>query len=59
MDQEVPFGDGVVTGHGEINGRKVFVFSQVHFIDLFLFIYMSIGCKQYTGSFNYYICVVI
>jgi propionyl-CoA carboxylase beta chain len=28
MQKEVPFGDGVVTGHGLIHGRKVFVFSQ-------------------------------
>jgi propionyl-CoA carboxylase beta chain len=28
MDKEVYYGDGVVTGHGTINGRKVFVFSQ-------------------------------
>ncbi|MCG2635299.1 MAG: acyl-CoA carboxylase subunit beta [Gammaproteobacteria bacterium] len=28
MDQDKPLGDGVVTGHGLINGRLVFVFSQ-------------------------------
>lgn len=28
QDQKYP-GDGVVTGHGKINGRLVFVFSQV------------------------------
>lgn len=28
MENDVPFGDGVVTGHGLIHGRKVFVFSQ-------------------------------
>jgi len=28
MDKEVYYGDGVVTGHGQIRGRKVFVFSQ-------------------------------
>lgn len=28
MEKEVYYGDGVVTGHGLINGRKVFVFSQ-------------------------------
>jgi acetyl-CoA carboxylase carboxyltransferase component len=28
MKNEKHFGDGVVTGHGLINGRKVFVFSQ-------------------------------
>ena len=28
MDADKPYGDGVVTGHGLINGRKVFVFSQ-------------------------------
>ena len=28
MAEDVPYGDGVVTGHGMINGRKVFVFSQ-------------------------------
>lgn len=28
MDKEAYFGDGVVTGHGTINGRKVFLFSQ-------------------------------
>ena len=28
MEKEVYYGDGVVTGHGHINGRKVFVFSQ-------------------------------
>jgi hypothetical protein len=28
MGDEVYPGDGVVTGHGKINGRKVFVFSQ-------------------------------
>ena len=28
MEKEVPYGDGVVTGHGLIHGRKVFVFSQ-------------------------------
>lgn len=28
MNKDVPFGDGVVTGYGTINGRKVFVFSQ-------------------------------
>ncbi|MCP4724045.1 MAG: methylmalonyl-CoA carboxyltransferase, partial [bacterium] len=28
LDKQRPLGDGVVTGHGTINGRKVFVFSQ-------------------------------
>lgn len=28
LDKNVPLGDGVVTGHGEINGRKVMTFSQ-------------------------------
>lgn len=28
MDKQTPPGDGVVTGHGTINGRLVFVFSQ-------------------------------
>lgn len=28
MDKEHYYGDGVITGHGLINGRKVFVFSQ-------------------------------
>jgi len=28
LDKQRYFGDGVVTGHGTINGRKVFVFSQ-------------------------------
>ncbi|KAJ1432799.1 ClpP/crotonase-like domain-containing protein, partial [Ochromonadaceae sp. CCMP2298] len=28
MQEEKYYGDGVVTGHGLINGRKVFVFSQ-------------------------------
>ncbi len=28
LNKTVFFGDGVVTGHGEINGQKVFVFSQ-------------------------------
>eukprot|EP00598_Pedospumella_elongata_P003116 CAMPEP_0184966800 /NCGR_PEP_ID=MMETSP1098-20130426/368_1 /TAXON_ID=89044 /ORGANISM="Spumella elongata, Strain CCAP 955/1" /LENGTH=525 /DNA_ID=CAMNT_0027488143 /DNA_START=92 /DNA_END=1669 /DNA_ORIENTATION=+ len=28
MEKEKYYGDGVVTGHGLINGRKVFVFSQ-------------------------------
>src|SRR5205823_1381878 len=28
MEQRRPPGDGVVTGHGEIDGRTVFVFSQ-------------------------------
>ena len=28
MNKEVYYGDGVITGHGLINGRKVFVFSQ-------------------------------
>ena len=28
MEKEQYFGDGVVTGHGMIDGRKVFVFSQ-------------------------------
>jgi acetyl-CoA carboxylase carboxyltransferase component len=28
MEKEQPFTDGVVTGHGTINGRLVFVFSQ-------------------------------
>ncbi len=28
MQDEVYYGDGVVTGHGDINGRKVFLFSQ-------------------------------
>jgi propionyl-CoA carboxylase beta chain len=28
MDKQVISGDGVVTGHGTINGRLVFVFSQ-------------------------------
>ena len=28
MEKEQYYGDGVVTGHGLINGRKVFVFSQ-------------------------------
>lgn len=27
--ESVVYGDGVVTGHGMIHGRKVFVFSQV------------------------------
>ncbi len=29
MDKDRTPGDGVVTGHGFINGRTVFVFSQV------------------------------
>jgi propionyl-CoA carboxylase beta chain len=28
MDKEEYYGDGVVTGHGKIHGRQVFVFSQ-------------------------------
>ena len=28
MENDIPYGDGVVTGHGLIHGRKVFVFSQ-------------------------------
>ena len=28
MQNDQPPGDGVVTGHGQINGRRVFVFSQ-------------------------------
>ncbi len=28
LDKNRPYGDGVVTGHGEIYGKKVFVFSQ-------------------------------
>src|SRR5713226_590659 len=28
MDEEIYPGDGVVTGHGLIDGRKVFVFAQ-------------------------------
>jgi propionyl-CoA carboxylase beta chain len=28
MEKDKPYGDGVVTGHGLIHGRKVFVFSQ-------------------------------
>ncbi|MFC1492460.1 acyl-CoA carboxylase subunit beta [candidate division KSB1 bacterium] len=28
LDKQRPLGDGVVTGYGTINGRKVFVFSQ-------------------------------
>ena len=28
MDEQRPAGDGVVTGHGKIDGRTVFVFSQ-------------------------------
>src|SRR5690606_29857632 len=28
MDQEIIYGDGVVTGHGTINGREVCVFAQ-------------------------------
>lgn len=28
MDKEYHYGDGVITGHGLIHGRKVFVFSQ-------------------------------
>lgn len=28
MEDEHYYGDGVITGHGKINGRKVFVFSQ-------------------------------
>jgi propionyl-CoA carboxylase beta chain len=28
LDQERYLGDGVVTGHGQIDGRTVFVFSQ-------------------------------
>ena len=28
MDKEIYPGDGVVTGHGLIDGRKVFVFAQ-------------------------------
>ncbi len=28
LEDNRPWGDGVVTGHGEIDGRKVFVFSQ-------------------------------
>jgi acetyl-CoA carboxylase carboxyltransferase component len=28
LEDTRPWGDGVVTGHGEIDGRKVFVFSQ-------------------------------
>jgi len=28
LDERRPYGDGVVTGHGTIDGRRVFVFSQ-------------------------------
>ena len=28
MEEEQPYGDGVVTGHGEVDGRKVFVFAH-------------------------------
>jgi len=28
MEKEQYWGDGVVTGHGLIHGRKVFIFSQ-------------------------------
>ena len=28
MEKEKYYGDGVVTGHGLINGRRAFVFSQ-------------------------------
>jgi propionyl-CoA carboxylase beta chain len=28
LEDERPYGDGVITGHGTINGRRVFVFSQ-------------------------------
>ena len=28
IDQEVYLGDGVVTGHGAIDGRSVFVYAQ-------------------------------
>ena len=28
MEKEIYYGDGVVTGHGLIHGRKVFLFSQ-------------------------------
>jgi acetyl-CoA carboxylase carboxyltransferase component len=28
LEDERPYGDGVVTGHGTVNGRRVFVFSQ-------------------------------
>jgi propionyl-CoA carboxylase beta chain len=28
MDEQHYYGDGVVTGHGTIAGRKVFIFSQ-------------------------------
>lgn len=28
MNEDTPPGDGIVTGHGQINGRRVFVFSQ-------------------------------
>ncbi len=28
LDKNVPLGDGVVTGYGQVNGRRVFLFSQ-------------------------------
>ncbi len=28
MEKELMYGDGVVTGHGQINGRSVYAFSQ-------------------------------
>lgn len=28
LDKKKPFGDGVITGHGTINGRTVYVFAQ-------------------------------
>ena len=28
LEEDRPYGDGVVTGHGTVNGRRVFVFSQ-------------------------------
>ena len=28
MEEKQPYGDGVVTGYGEVNGRKVFVFAH-------------------------------
>src|SRR6188768_3975108 len=28
LEDDRPYGDGVITGHGLVNGRRVFVFSQ-------------------------------
>lgn len=46
MENETYPGDGVVTGYGTINGRPVFVFSQVRVRDFFFINPLEVALEE-------------